>query len=192
MTEVAFEAAFPHGVYMDTSRMNRAFKTKQVLEESRVVLLKISRGGDTPTHYARKHLDSTLLEPCEILQASSQRVARKKKSREKKRRNPKTVYSVKGKTDLTGKILIVFEQAHASAGTVINVIPAAIKKCESKPDRIIICCINSCEYAIRRTLKRIPGAIVIDACFHLFLTLASYLDFIGCGDCGAEEHRVSD
>ncbi len=187
MAEAALRAAFPSEDREYISRMGKRFITPQADEESRVVLLKISRGGDTPTHYAREHLGSVLLNDCQILQASSQRTPSKKKGKK-----PTVVYEIKGKADLSGKILMVFEQAHASAETVARVIPAALKKCKSKPDRIIICCINSCTYAIRRTQRVIPGCIVINACLHNALTDNWYLDDIGCGDCGAEEHLVFD
>ncbi len=187
MAEAALQAAFPVENREYISRMGKRFVVPQVNDESQVVLLKISRGGDTPTHYARKHLESILLNPCEILQASSQRIQSKKKGGK-----PRVVYEIKGKTDLAGKTLMVFEQAHASAETVVKVIPAALKKCKSKPDRIIICCINSCKYAIRRTQRLIPGSIVINGCLHNSITDKWYLDDMGCGDCGAEEHRVYD
>lgn len=186
MAETALETAFPQIEQAYISRMGKSFSVVQANDESRVVLLKISRGGDTPTHYAREHFESILLNPPEILQASSQR------NQLKEGEKPKVVYQIKGKTDLTGKILMVFEQAHASAGTVVNVIPATLKQCKSKPDSIVICCINSCEYAVRETLKAIPDAVIINACIHNALTDTWYLDDIGCGDCGAEEHRVVD
>ncbi len=187
LAETALEVAFPQKDQGYESRMNRPYSVPQVDDESEVVLLKISRGGDTPTHYASKHLEDILLNPPQILQASSQR-----KQRRKKGEKPKVIYEIKGRTNLTGKILLVFEQAHASAETVVNVIPAVLKKCKSKPDHIVICCINSCEYAVRATFKVIPDAIIINACLHNALTPKWYLDFIGCGDCGAEEHRVAD
>ncbi len=187
MAEAALQAAFPLIDHEYLSRMGKRFITPQVDDEKKIVLLKISRGGDTPTHYARKHLNPILLDPCQILQASSQRIQSKKKGEK-----PRVVYEVKGKTDLTGKTLVIFEQAHASAETVVKVIPAALKKCKSTPDRIVICCINSCKYAIRRTQRVIPGVIIINACLHNGLTDKWYLDDVGCGDCGAEEHRVVD
>lgn len=187
MTEVALEIGFEQERVRGLSRMGRMVCTDQVKKSERVVLLKISRGGDTPTHYAREYFEDTVGISPRILQASSQRIHREGAEK------PEVVYSIKGKTDLNNSILMVYEQANASGETVAHVHPAALEKCQSIPKQSIFCYVNSCEYGITETLRAAPGSIVIVACLHNGLTKPDwYLDLPGCGDCGAEEHLVQD
>lgn len=186
MIEVALEVGFEQERIFDLSRMGRMMCTDRAKKSEKIVLLKISRGGDTPTHYAREHLEDMVGISPHILQASSQRVHREGAKK------PEVVCSIKGKTDLNNAILMVYEQANASGETVANVHPAALTKCKSAPKQSIFCYVNSCEHGIVETLRAVPGDIVIVACLHNGLTNQWYLDFPGCGDCGAEEHLVQD
>lgn len=187
MTEVALEVGFEQERTFSRSRMGRMMCTDRVKKSEQIVLLKISRGGDTPTHYAREYFEDMVGISPRILQASSQRVHHEGAEK------PEVVYSVKGKTDLNSSVLMTYEQANASGETVANVHPAALVQCASTPKQSIFCYVNSCEYGIAETLRAAPGSIVIVACLHNGLTKPDwYLDFPGCGDCGAEEHLVQD
>lgn len=187
MTEVALETGFEQERKFGQSRMWRTICTDQAKKSERVVLLKISRGGDTPTHYAREYFEDTVGISPRILQASSQRIHREGAEK------PEVVYSIKGKTDLNNSVLMAYEQANASGETIANVHPAALTRCKSIPKQSIFCYVNSCEHGIAETLRATPGSIVIVACLHNGLTKPDwYLDFPGCGDCGAEEHLVQD
>ena len=187
ITTLAAVELFPQKTLFGESRMGRAISTKQVDPHTQVVILRISRGGDTPAGHAKRVLNKILRRQVQTLQATSQRKV-----------GPHGTlvvdYTIKARTSLKDKYLFVPEQALATGGTLVEVLGKLFTVCESTPVHLVIGALNACSDGIRTVLEAFPmvQTTILTMALHNALTPKWYLDDPGMGDGGAEEALVED
>lgn len=183
------DKCLPQVMKTGVSRMGSPVHAEFIDRRTWMVMVRVSRGGDSPTFFGVKMLQKYVDRPVQQIQVSAQRGEKDPENGGR----PKVAYKAKGRTPLDGKHLIIFEQASASGATVANVVPAVIDHCGGgTPLSTTFIYLNGCHHGIRETRKAVPGATIIVGCLHHGLDDSWYLINPGCGDVGAEEAEMPD
>lgn len=184
LTDAAYELLPSEEIVCRSSRTNEMGIIPTVPRNQRMIMLRISRGGDRPCFLAEEHLFWWVAE-LSYLQAGSQR---------RKKESGMTVEELtfKGRADLNGATLFVLEQALATGTTAITVTREFLKLCRGQPRRIIFAAINGCTEGIRALKSAFKDSLVFVAVLHRGLNEKGYLVGIGCGDVGQMDAGVPD
>lgn len=195
LLSVIEEQFFPEEAGVCKSRMDETFRVACNTIPN-LVFGQIARGGDRPTFIAKEYLEHQYqCNPIPRLHAASQRKG--------ERDAMDADVTVKGRTELKGKTLLILEQAVATVTTIPKALREWIRTCESKPDRVIVGAIHTSHESLTRLqnmgnpddpndpLHKIQVDVVA-ALLHNGINEKGYLTGPGCGDVGAKDAGLPD